>query len=269
MRRRGRISALAILAATSVVLAVGSPAGAITSGTNDGGRHPNVGSLIGFLPGVGPVQWCSGTLISPTVFLTASHCFAGFDDIEFRVTFDEVLDANADGIVDPGVNLLTGTRHINPLYASGGANNTFDVAVFVLDQRQPMAPAALPTKGLLDTKAAQSSTYTTVGYGTIRDNKKTGQHALGVGTRRKYVEQTVNSVVKYWVTFSMNPSNGNGGTCYGDSGGPHFLGAGASETNVVVAVTVTGDRWCRSTDKDYRLDTTSARDFLGQFVPLP
>jgi secreted trypsin-like serine protease len=269
MTRRGRLSVLAITTASVLALTIGSPAGAITFGTNDGGRHPNVGSLVGFVPGVGPVQWCSGTLISPTVFLTASHCFAGFDDIEFRVTFDEVLDTDADGIVDPSVNLLTGTRHMNPLYASGGANNTFDVAVFVLDQAQPMAPAALPAKGLLDTKAAQSAAYTAVGYGTIRDNKKAGPHSLGVGTRRKYVEQTVNSVVKNWVTFSMNPSTGNGGTCYGDSGGPHFLGTGASETNVVVALTVTGDRWCRSTDKDYRLDTKSARDFLGQFVTLP
>jgi secreted trypsin-like serine protease len=269
MRRRGRFPVFAIMAVALVVLAIGSPAGAITFGTNDGGRHPNVGSLVGFVPGVGPVQWCSGTLISPTVFLTASHCFAGFDVIEFRVTFDEVLDADADGIVDPSVNLLTGTRHINPLYASGGANDTFDVAVFVLDQRQQIAPAARPTAGLLDSKAAQSATYTTVGYGTIRDDKKTGPHALGVGTRRKYVNQTVNSIVKNWVTFSMNPSTGNGGTCYGDSGGPHFLGAGTSETNIVVAVTVTGDAWCRSTDKDYRLDTASARDFLGRFVTLP
>jgi hypothetical protein len=55
----------------------------------------------------------------------------------------------------------------------------------------------------------------------------------------------------------------------GDSGGPHFLCAGAAETDVVVALTVTGDRWCRSTDKTYRLDTASARAFLGQFVTLP
>jgi len=63
----------------------------------------------------------------------------------------------------------------------------------------------------------------------------------------------------------MNPSVGSGGTCYGDSGGPHFIG----NTNVVAAITVTGDRWCRSTDVAYRMDTPSARDFLGQFVRLP
>jgi hypothetical protein len=39
--------------------------------------------------------------------------------------------------------------------------------------------------------------------------------------------------------------------------------------DVVVAVTVTGDRYCKATDGDYRLDTTFARDFLDDFVSLP
>ena len=185
------------------------------------------------------------------------------------MTFAEVIDANKDGVVDPAVPLLTGTRHMNPLFASGGANNTFDVAVFVLDTAQTIEPASLPAAGMLSSKAAKSSRYTAVGYGTVRDSKRGGQHALALGTRRKFVTQTVNSVTKSWVTFSMNPSTGNGGTCYGDSGGPHFLGAGATETDIVVAVTVTGDVWCRATDKAYRLDTPSARAFLGQFVTLP
>ena len=76
MRHRLTIASVGAAMALTV-LAAGSPAQAITFGTNDGGRHPNVGSLVGVLPDVGPVQWCSGTLISPTVFLTASHCFAG------------------------------------------------------------------------------------------------------------------------------------------------------------------------------------------------
>ena len=49
----------------------------------------------------------------------------------------------------------------------------------------------------------------------------------------------------------MNPRTGNGGTCYGDSGGPNFLGT----TNIVAAITITGDAVCRSTNVVYRLDT--------------
>ena len=61
----------------------------------------------------------------------------------------------------------------------------------------------------------------------------------------------------------MNLATGNGGTCYGDSGGPHFL------DGVVVALTITGDAPCKALDKTYRLDTPWAQEFLAQFVALP
>jgi len=67
----------------------------------------------------------------------------------------------------------------------------------------------------------------------------------------------------------MNPVLGDAGTCYGDSGGPNFLGAGATETDIVAATTITGDFMCRATNVVYRLDTASARGFLSQFVQLP
>jgi len=62
-----------------------------------------------------------------------------------------------------------------------------------------------------------------------------------------------------WLRISMNPALGDGGTCYGDSGGPNFLGAGANETNIVAGRTITGDFMCRATNVDYRMDTASAR----------
>jgi hypothetical protein len=122
---------------------------------------------------------------------------------------------------------------------------------------------------LLDDRAVRSGRFTAVGYGTVREDKRKGFHAFQVGTRRKYVKQSVNSITKAWITYSMNPSTGSGGTCYGDSGGPHFVGEGASETTVVASITVTGDSPCRATDKTYRLDTPSARAFLDDFVTLP
>jgi hypothetical protein len=69
--------------------------------------------------------------------------------------------------------------------------------------------------------------------------------------------------------ISMNPARGDGGTCYGDSGGPNFLGAGESETNMVAAITITGDAMCRATNVDYRLDTPSAQAFLSHYLTLP
>jgi hypothetical protein len=76
---------------------------------------------------------------------------------------------------------------------------------------------------------------------------------------------TLNSLTPAWLRISMNPAKGDGGTCYGDSGGPNFLGS----TGTIAGTTITGDTWCRSTNVDYRLDTAPAREFLGRFVRLP
>jgi hypothetical protein len=74
---------------------------------------------------------------------------------------------------------------------------------------------------------------------------------------------------KNWLRLSMNPALGDGGTCYGDSGGPNFLGAGDTETKMIVGITSTGDTVCRATNVTYRVDTPSARAFLGLYVALP
>jgi hypothetical protein len=67
----------------------------------------------------------------------------------------------------------------------------------------------------------------------------------------------------------MTQSTGNGGTCYGDSGGPHFIHLDGEETTIVVSLTVTGDTQCKALDKTYRTDTASAREFLAEWVDLP
>ncbi len=73
-----------------------------------------------------------------------------------------------------------------------------------------------------------------------------------------------------FLRLAQNPSTGDGGACYGDSGGPNFLGAGPRETNVIASIGgLKGDIRCRSMNSTYRLDTPSARAFLGQFVRLP
>lgn len=267
---------LGLLALVAAFVAAGAVR-AITFGENDGGRHPFVGSLVLEFRGV-KYQNCSGTLISPTVFLTAGHCLAGLEDDPDVggnwVTFDEVIDADADGVVDAGVTLHAGKGHLHPRLgfpgAGGNAADTYDLAVFVLDAPVAMPQyGQLPAAGLVDRIDKRTARFTTVGYGTVRDDKSRGPHSLGLGTRRKMATQELLSVSGPWASLSMNPSVGSGGTCFGDSGGPHFLGAGTSETRVVVSVTVTGDRFCRATDKTYRVDTPQARAFLGGFVPLP
>lgn len=252
----------------AALLAV-SPALAITFGQLDGERHPNVGALLVAWPYPdGPIDIvCSGTLISPTVFLTAAHCVnwmpsAGIAPNDVYVTFD------AEYVIG-GSTIHRGTYYTNPNYGHDNADLN-DVAVVLLDKPiTNITPAVLPTAGLLDElKAAgalKNQPFVAVGYGTVRDDKTGGPHSLYWEGNRRFVTGTYNALNKGWLRISMNPSTGDGGTCYGDSGGPHFLG----ETNMVVSVTVTGDITCRATDVTYRLDIKSARAYLAQFVRLP
>ena len=96
-----------------------------------------------------------------------------------------------------------------------------------------------------------------------------GGHRYLYDDRRMTATGALNAVTTTWLRISMNASTGNGGTCYGDSGGHNFLGAGATETNIIAGITITGDMLCKSTNVIYRLDTEAARAFLGEFVTLP
>lgn len=258
-----------IIVATVLILTLGLAgiAAAITFGQPDGDRHPNVGMLIFKNPDDGTLrQHCSGTLIASNVYLTAAHCtnslaVRGVPPHDVYVSFDSVVGENA--------TLHQGTYKTNPNYGHDRADPN-DVAVVLLDEEVTgIAPARLPTAGLLDqmkkSGALKDQLFTTVGYGALRDDKTGGWHSLGGNTARNYAVQSFLSLQPAWVQLSMNPSTGSGGTCYGDSGGPHFIG----DTNIIAAITVTGDRWCRATDVDYRMDTESARAYLGQFVVLP
>lgn len=260
---------LLVLAGVVAALTAASPAGAITFGQPDGNRHPYVGALIAeYDPDeAGPDLLCSGTLISPTVFLTASHCTAfleseGIGASDVWVTFDPAYK--------PGQStLIGGTYFTHPEFGfsgPGGRSDPHDIAVVVLDA--PVAgvtPARLPTLNLLNTLPLRSLRFTAVGYGTVRDVKTGGFNTLYFDGVRRFATQSFLSLTKAWLNLSMNPSTGSGGTCYGDSGGPHFLG----DSNLVVSITVTGDAPCRATDVTYRLDTASARAFLARFVTLP
>jgi secreted trypsin-like serine protease len=253
---------LAVIAAVALLVCA-APAQAITFGQLDTtNRFPNVGAAVYEDPDTDEMQLlCSGTLISPTVFLTAGHCTdylesIGEDDV--WVTFDASFDDQSP--------LIHGTYHTHPLYASGGQSNTYDLAVIVLDRAVTgIAPARLPTLRLLDQMSLRDQRFIAVGYGTVREDKRKGPQSLFGDPRRRYADQGFRSLTKAWLNLSMNPSTGSGGTCYGDSGGPHFLAG----TNIVVSITVSGDRFCRATDVTYRLDTPWAREFLGQYVTLP
>jgi secreted trypsin-like serine protease len=249
------------------------PASAIVYGEPDGNAHPFVGSMVVRIPGEGLFQFCSGTLIAANVFLTASHCTAPLDSILAGNPGSEVL-VTFDSTITEGGTFYTGTWHTNPAYLTGnGESDTHDVAVIVLDQAPGITPAQLPTAGLLDELKAghvlKDTLFTVVGYGTVRETNRTGFQGILDNLERRRADQEFLSLTNAWLTLSMNLATSNGGACYGDSGGPHFIHLDGEETSIVASITVTGDAVCKATDKTYRMDTESARSFLANYVTLP
>jgi hypothetical protein len=230
---------------------------AITYGQADEGRHPWVGALVGQFSS-GQFPYCSGTLISPTVFLTAAHCDLGTSRV--TVTFDEVHTANA--------KLHAGTYYANPAYSQTQVDPQ-DIAVVVFDKPiRGITPARLPGAGLLE-GVGKGQLFTAVGYGGQERNIGPGGPVIGYEDAREFSITSFSALGPGYLRLSQNQATGDGGTCYGDSGGPNFLGAGAAETTIIAGTTITGDAQCVSTNTTQRLDTAASRAFLGRFVPLP
>ena len=254
-----------VFAATAAVFAMAFVVGgalAITNGQPDGNGHPEVGALLA-LHAFSDGTWeeCTGTLIAPRVFLTAEHCDLGVSRVEvtFASTFDRATSTT-----------YWGTWHGDPDYGKS-QSDPHDIAVVVLDKTvRGITPASLPTAGSLSSLSGDQQ-FTSVGYGAQAVTNGPGGKTFDYTDIRYVAVGTLNSAPgnDSWLRISQNASTGNGGTCYGDSGGPNFLGAGAGETRIVAATTITGDTPCRSTNVDYRLDSPSARAFLQDYVTLP
>lgn len=248
--RVARIAALALLALPVA-------AHAITYGQTDGGRHPYVGALVGTFSS-GDYVYCSGALIAPTVFLTAAHCDIGRARVE--VSFASEFSATA-------------TRHAGQFVGSPDyspqQDDPQDLAVVILDRPvRGITPAKLPAFGQFD-RVAHGQRFTAVGYGGQERVIDAGGPTIGYLDVREFSVAEFRAVGPGYLRLSQNAATGDGGTCYGDSGGPNFLGAGSSETTIIAGTTITGDSQCVATNVIQRLDTTASRGFLGRFVVLP
>ena len=209
---------------------------------------------------------CSGSLIAPTVFLTAAHCVSFFPaNAQLYVSFDANLFAQ------PLQKLIAATQfHFDPGFGHD-LGDLHDVAVVLLPagSTTTIQPLQLPPAGLLDDLAAHNGLkdqiFLNVGYGV--DATLGGKPHYTFDGVRKVSQSPFMALEPFWLWLNMNShATGLGGDCFGDSGSPKFFDG---NTNLIVATVTTGDAVCRATSKDYRLDTSTARAFLGQFVSLP
>ena len=216
----------------------------------------------------GDDEWCTGSLIAPTVFLTAAHCVISSytpPGSQFYVSFSPDLYASS-------FKYVAATGYVYDPHYGHDMGDLHDLAVAFLPKGATggLTIYQLPPPGILDQLSAQgglnNATFINVGYGTA--NTRTGVPDFPYDGLRKMSESEFMALQPAWLGLNMNISATDlGGDCYGDSGGPKFLKGG--DPNMIFATVTTGDFPCRATSWDYRLDTEEARAFLGRFVKLP
>ena len=250
---------------------------------------------------------CSATMLSSTVIVTAGHCTygvgrngestttgggsgSGGNDIWFD--FDEAADFNG---FPPSSNYARdenhqryldraawlnanphwhrGTAYPHPQFADGPFY-AHDAGVVVLSQAQAMAEyGKIPTLDYINRYAGQPHhLFEVVGYGLT----KSGPFTEEGGDTRLKGDVKLNSLnaalpgapAGTFIYLSNNPGRPHqGGTCFGDSGGPTF---DDTNSNLVVAVTSFGSSsTCSGVGGAYRLDQLDDLRFLASFGITP
>lgn len=298
MRRSLQLSLAAAATALAAAAATLAPAHAITDGDLDEGAHPMVGLMVA-QDDEGYALWrCSGTLVSPTVFVTAGHCTSNdeggsVDSVELWFgdgpypTNREFLADVEDGddpscIVDdtedqrhtgyPCTGEFSGEAHTHPQY-DPNQFWMYDLGVVTLDGPGVPLPedheyATLPEEGAYDDwKSNRKQRFTAVGYG-VQEDYGQGAWWKDVAEKQRMVSRpqliSVNS--PYVGDYNMKLSNNarTGGTCGGDSGGPNFVG----ESLEIAGVTSFGmnAQTCSGIGGIYRLDGADDVAFLNDFL---
>jgi hypothetical protein len=259
---------------------VSDPASAVTGRFVRDFEHPFVGLAV-FYDATGEfIGRCSGSLLSPSLFLTAGHCIEGA--VSARVYFQQDAGAHYDPVtqVDPVSGYpescltqpcTTSSELINFGYPAGFPN-TRDAALLVLDDPILLSEyGTLAAAGTLDALATrrgrQSIELTVSGYGLSYTNP-----AVTVSFRERLMasQQLVNLTSALTGGFNLQATNNpgiGGGSCFGDSGGPVFYGNQSS--NLIVGITSFGlsANVCAGVDFAYRSDQAELIEWVLANVP--
>ena len=254
----------------TIALLLTSPVYAITNGQLDGDGHPAVVLILMEVNG-SPAFRCSGTLIAPTYVLTAGHCAGAPGEFSgIRVFTESDVDNGDNSYPYPGNNSVEAVRWAaHPDYPNA-AFFLNDVGMIELASpiNLPMEQyGTLPSANILDAfarqRGLQNVSFTAVGYGLQQINPVFTQSARVRMVANPHLVQI--NAPGFTGDFSLLLSNNHatGGTCFGDSGGPNFIG----DSHVVGGVTSFGlNGNCAGTGGVFRLDRQGVIDFINGFM---
>jgi hypothetical protein len=269
-----------LLAAVLLVTLAANPAGAITGKFVEDFQHPFVGLAVFYDASGEFIGRCSGSLLSPSLFLTAGHCIEGAASA--RVYFQQDAGANYDPVtqLDPVTGYpetcltqpcTTSSELISYGYPAGFPQ-TRDAALLILDEPINLSEyGVLAAAGSLDALATQRGRqaidFTVSGYGLTYTNPA---KTISFRERLMASSRLVNLRSALTGGFNLQTTNNpgiGGGTCFGDSGGPVFYGDFSS--NLIVGVTSFGlsSQVCAGVDFAYRTDQAELIEFILANVP--
>jgi hypothetical protein len=283
-RLRGwRALAAALTAVVALAGLAVAPAAAITNGSPDGNNHPFVGLMTAHAAN-GDYLWrCSGTLLNAHVFVTAGHCTEApaasavifFDtgpiipDPNFTLTTRSC--AGIAGYPCGGPNSYTGAIHTHPQF-DPNAFFLHDLGVVVLGGAgfNPGSFGALPRLNSLDAlHPGRGTTFTSVGYG-LQASFPDAAARKDIAIRQRMVAfpwlHQINGGIVGDFALLLSNNAASGGTCFGDSGGPNFVG----RSHVLAGVTSFGlNATCGGTGGVYRVDKSDDLNWLATFGVAP
>ena len=271
-----RKSLLVLLVLVAVLALSVVPALAVTDGTLDGNGHPAVVLLLMEVNGA-PAFRCSGTLLSPTVLLTAGHCAGEPGEFSGMRVF---TDSDVQGGIGTTNNYPFGggnsveavAWHSHPLFTEAQFF-LHDVGVVILQAPGVVGLAeygTLPSVNQFDylkTRRGSGVFFTAVGYG-LQESFPDAASWKENNSRTRYVAYPKLNQINGGIVgdFSLLLSNNHhtGGTCFGDSGGPNFFG----DSNTVAGVTSFGlNGNCAGTGGVFRMDRQDVLDFVHTYLP--
>jgi hypothetical protein len=261
---------LALIAMLAIGLFTAGVASAQTGdAVIDGNSHPNVGALLAARADGSLRIVCSGTLVTPRVFLTAGHCTDYLYSVgqnETYVTFDTAFgtDPNHDIFSTPYHGKVIG----NPDYK---APYHHDTGIILLDKAvKGITPAKIAPLHFLDSlgrETLEATSFLNVGYGTSEQLViPTIGPTFPFDGIRKWTISAFTTLDPEFIHLNQNLFQGYSGTGYGDSGGPTFVST--ANGPVVISVVSTGDVPCYATSVNERVDTENAQNFLAPYLAL-